>query len=248
MQRSVLQAKQDAQEQKAKIDWLTFRGPHVIIENHETMFDKKSEESQNQVGSLDKKLARHIAGMISKRIDIDINEENGDITYAGIRGANENHPKFLLVRFQQQSMRDEIWRKRKEGKKNGIIIEEWLTDHRARLYKKCKELKSAKNIKDVITENGDVYAILPPTIKEYNGRYEINQEGGHKNGGAENNQELLNMTDLRDVSHVTHDTKITGDSQTSSRVKFLVISDGDYENLVKLTKKAKVDQGENMGF
>ena len=115
MQRSVLQAKQDAQEQKAKADWLTFRGPYVIIEDQGHVANaNKSEELQNTLSvSLDKKLARHIAGMISKRIDVDVDEQKGDITYVGIREANENHPKFLLVRFQQQSMRDAIWKKRK---------------------------------------------------------------------------------------------------------------------------------------
>jgi hypothetical protein len=46
------------------------------------------------------------------------------------------------------------------SKKNGLIIEEWLTEHRARLFKKCKELKAKKLIKDCITQDGDVYAFV----------------------------------------------------------------------------------------
>ena len=78
MQRSVLQSKQDAQEQKAKSDWLTFRGPHVVIENHQPPVLDKSNESENNATQVDMKLACHIAGILSKRIDVDIDEQKGD--------------------------------------------------------------------------------------------------------------------------------------------------------------------------
>jgi len=45
-------------------------------------------------------------------------------------------------------------------------MEEWLTEHRARLYKKCKELKAAKLIKEALTEDGEVFAVLLPPNKK----------------------------------------------------------------------------------
>jgi len=45
-------------------------------------------------------------------------------------------------------------------------MEEWLTENRARLYKKCKELKAAKLIKDVYTSDGDIYVLLMPVNKK----------------------------------------------------------------------------------
>ena len=237
MQRSILQAKQDAQEQKAKSDWLTFRGPHVIIESETT--DQPSngvQESQDSTGLvLDKKLARHIAGMISKRIDIDVEVQNGDITYVGTREANENHPKLVLVRFQHQSMRDEIWKRRKEAKKNGIIVEEWLTDIRARLYKKCKELKSAKLIKDVITDEGDIYAVLLNAPKETSDKSNPDTKDSLM---QENTNELDLVTDDTKHSNKTfsRDNLPQQDAQNVTWLKKLVITDSDYENLVKHTK------------
>lgn len=236
MHRSVLQAKQDAQEQKAKSDWLTFRGPHVVIEYTDTNCVINQASQDASTVSLDRKLARHIAGMISKRVDIDVDVQNGDITYVGIREANENHPKFILVRFQQQSMRDAIWKKRKEAKKNGMIIEEWLTDIRARLYKKCKELKFAKIIKDVITENGDIYAVLLNALKDIPGQIDEHQEKSLV-PNTEDTQELTEKTDKKNAIHQ--------EPQNISLVKKVVISDADYENLVKHTKNAKTNPEEN---
>lgn len=39
-------------------------------------------------------------------------------------------------------------------------MEEWLTEHRAKLYKKLKELKSKKLIKDCMTHDGEVFALV----------------------------------------------------------------------------------------
>ena len=49
MHRSILQAKQDAQEQKAKSDWLTFRGPHVIIKYTDTNHSSYEPEAFGRV-------------------------------------------------------------------------------------------------------------------------------------------------------------------------------------------------------
>ena len=78
------------------------------------------------------------------------------------------------------------------AKKNGLIVEEWLTEHRSRLFKKCKELKAAKLIKDVVTDKGELVVTL------------------------------RSCTDAKKV--------------------VVVITDSDYENLVKMTKKDCPDE------
>ena len=84
-------------------------------------------------------------------------------------------------------MRDAVWMERGPAKKNGLIVEEWLTEHRSRLFKKCKELKAAKLIKDVATDNGEIIATL---------------------------------------------------KNCSDDKKIVVVTDSDYESLVKMTRKS----------
>ena len=55
-----------------------------------------------------------------------------------------------------------VWASKSFAKKNGLLMEEWLTELRARLYKKCKVLKSKKLIKDCHTQDGEVFAVLLP--------------------------------------------------------------------------------------
>ena len=83
-----------------------------------------------------------------------------------LRRATENYPRSIFCRFEDVQKRNEVWRAKAFAKKNGLLMEEWLTEHRARLYKKCKELKAAKLIKDAYTEEGEVYAILLPPNKK----------------------------------------------------------------------------------
>ena len=80
-----------------------------------------------------------------------------------------------------------MWMERGPAKKNGLIVEEWLTEHRSRLFKKCKELKAAKLIKDVATDNGEIIATL---------------------------------------------------KNCSDDKKIVVVTDSDYESLVKMTRKS----------
>ena len=60
MERSVLQAKQDAQEQRQHKDWLSFRGPLIAIDEH-AMDSKTVEEVTTN------KLAWQVSGLINDR-------------------------------------------------------------------------------------------------------------------------------------------------------------------------------------
>ena len=81
-----------------------------------------------------------------------------DVEQVELRMPSENYPKSILVKFNSMDVRNEVWDKRQSAKKNGLLIDEWLTENRARLYKKCKELKALKLIKDCYTDNGEVWA------------------------------------------------------------------------------------------
>lgn len=69
----------------------------------------------------------------------------------------------------------QVWNSKLFAKKNGLIMEEWLTVTRQKIYLKCKDLKAKGLIKDVVTKNGDVFAMVP---KEGGG------SGGSSTGGT----------------------------------------------------------------
>ena len=131
-----------------------------------------------------------------------------------------------------------IWKKRKEAKKNGIIVEEWLTDIRARLYKKCKELKSAKLIRDVITDEGDIYAVLQNVSKEFGGKQNSDKQESVEDENT-NDPESVVDEDKNTNKTISRKNSIQQDTQNITWVKKLVITDADYENLVKHTKNTQ---------
>ena len=79
----------------------------------------------------------------------------------------------------------------------------YLIDHRSRLLKKCKELKAAKLIKDVVTDG--------------EGSIEITMKTNGPNMTAEEMERINTLT---------------------------VVTDADYENLVRATKKNELDEEE----
>eukprot|EP00094_Tigriopus_californicus_P000624 TCALIF_00606-PA protein Name:"Similar to ncs-2 Neuronal calcium sensor 2 (Caenorhabditis elegans)" AED:0.38 eAED:0.38 QI:0/0.5/0/0.66/1/1/3/0/607 len=155
LERNELIAKQDAQEQKRKLNCLIFRGPAVP-------------EDEEGILKEDKAIFT-IAVLISKRAGVECESE--DIDFVSIRPGNEENTKSAFVRFSDKDMRFKVWNNRLFAKKNGLQMEEYLTVYRQKLLLKCKDLKEQKLIKDVQTKNGDIYAILlqkdPESPKEY---------------------------------------------------------------------------------
>lgn len=141
LERNVLMVKQDAHEQRLRLDSLIFRGPLIP-----------------EPGQLkEKQLVTLMETLIIDRCGLHV-DSNQHFQQVQLREASENYPKNVLVKFSEPIIRTKLWSLKQVSKKNGLIIEEWLTETRARLYKKCKELKNAKLIKDCFTENGEVYA------------------------------------------------------------------------------------------
>ena len=141
LERNVLMEKQDAQEQKLRLDSLVFRGP---------LIPDPGEIQEKQLPTLVEKL---LNDRCLFKIDSQV-----DCQQIQLRGASEFYPKNIMIKFSHSEMRDEIWNLKTLSKKNGLIIEEWLTETRSKLYKRCKELKSAKLIKDCFTDNGNIFA------------------------------------------------------------------------------------------
>ena len=107
----------------------------------------------------DGKLSTFVEDLITSRSDISINAKY-DLAQVQFRPPTEYCPKSIFVRFHDKALRYIVWDSRVQMKKKGLIIEEWLTETRAALFTKLKELKANKFIRECFTEDGDVYATV----------------------------------------------------------------------------------------
>ena len=111
-----------------------------------------------EIGEIkDEKLPYVVEKLLFNRCGIFI-EPSQDLEHVELRLPSEFYPKSILVKFTKINVRNEIWESRQSAKKNGLLIDEWLTENRARLFRKCKELKAMKLIKDCYTDYGQVWA------------------------------------------------------------------------------------------
>ena len=67
--------------------------------------------------------------------------------------------KSIFVRFHDIDMRMKIWESKKQAEIGKVFMEEWLTDVRAKLMKKCKKLLTERLIEHVKTREGDIVVI-----------------------------------------------------------------------------------------
>ena len=203
-------SRQDALEQRRKLDCLLLRGSHV----------------PNPAEILPEKVASTIANLFFKRAGVECDKE--DLELVHLRAATEDSPKSAFVRsvnitygynkrisqhsavkrlrdchfqcssifrFVDRDLRMKVWASKAFAKKNGLFMEEWLTVTRRKIFLKCKDLKSKGLIKDVMTKAGDVFALI---LKE------------------------------EDVEQ-----QVEGDPQVE---KILVVTDTQFEQLLKRTK------------
>jgi hypothetical protein len=189
MERNELLARADATEQKRKLDCLILKGPAV------------------PEGVPDDKWFFAVSSLVEKRTGVPCESE--DLDFVCIRAATEEVPKSVFVRFKEREMRMRVWNTRPFAKKNGLIMEEWLTATRTKIWLKCKELKVQGLIKDVLTKNGDVYAIVAK--RESPG-------AGPPTPGT------------------STPTPSTSCSAVFDTEKILVVTDTQFENLLKMTK------------
>ena len=67
--------------------------------------------------------------------------------------------KSIFVRFHDLDLRMKIWESKKQAEIGKVFMEEWLTDIRAKLMKKCKKLLTERLIENVKTREGDIVVI-----------------------------------------------------------------------------------------
>ncbi|CAB4064891.1 NCS1 [Lepeophtheirus salmonis] len=137
-EKEALETKQDAQEQTRKLDVLIFRG-HPLI--------KSRFENGNSLGPL--------IYTLENRLQIDVHRS--DISFI-TRLDNDS----VMVRFNTKEKRSTVYLQRRLAKKEGILIEEWLTDYRLQLYQKCIHLKKCGYLREVVTKNGDIIVWIRP--------------------------------------------------------------------------------------
>ena len=67
--------------------------------------------------------------------------------------------KSIFARFSEHELRRKIWENRKQAEIVKVFMEEWLTDSRTKIMKKCKRLLSERIIEDVRTDDGDIIVL-----------------------------------------------------------------------------------------
>ena len=73
---------------------------------------------------------------------------------------NEIFTKSIFVRFSELELRKKIWERKKQAAVGKVFMEEWLTDGRTKLMKKCKRLLADRIIEDVRTDEGDIIVLF----------------------------------------------------------------------------------------
>ena len=77
-----------------------------------------------------------------------------------LSGNDSAFTKSIFARFSELELRKKIWEKKKQAAAGKVFMEEWLTDGRTKLMKKCKRLLADRIIEDVRTDEGDIIVLF----------------------------------------------------------------------------------------
>ena len=77
-----------------------------------------------------------------------------------LSGNESAFTKSIFARFSELELRQKIWEKKKQAAVGKVFMEEWLTDGRTKLMKKCKRLLADRIIEDVRTDEGDIIVLF----------------------------------------------------------------------------------------
>ena len=131
--RSHLLRKQDADDQKRKLNCLILLGP--LLNNKPLETDSCSQ---------------FLSTLISIRTGVSLEKE--DLAFSEIRRVGEEK-RSAFIRFVSLDKRMEVWCKKSVAKKNNLYMEEWLTGYRDKLLTKCRQLKKVILASDWLTQN-----------------------------------------------------------------------------------------------
>ena len=98
--------------------------------------------------------------LIATKVGINIVES--EIAHVEIKYLSGNESAFtksIFARFSELDLRRKIWENKKRAENVKLFMEEWLTDSRAKIMKKCKRLLSERIIEDVKTDDGNLIVL-----------------------------------------------------------------------------------------
>ena len=90
---------------------------------------------------------------------IGVHIEESHIAHVELKSASSgdnSYSRSIFVRFHQVELRMKIWENKKLAEHSKVFMEEWLTEGRAKLLKKCKKLLNERLIENVKTLDGDI--------------------------------------------------------------------------------------------
>ena len=99
--------------------------------------------------------------MVSSCIGVSIQKSH--IAHVELKYSSPTESSFtksLFVRFHDVSLRMKIIANKRQAEISKIFMEEWLTDNRAKLMRKCKKLLEDRLIENVKTKDGDIIVIF----------------------------------------------------------------------------------------
>ena len=73
--------------------------------------------------------------------------------------AHSIYPKLYIFYF-----RNKIWENKGHAERSKVFMEEWLTDFRTKLMRKCKKLLAEGFIENVKTKNGDIIVLYKDKV------------------------------------------------------------------------------------
>ena len=94
---------------------------------------------------------------------IGVSIEKSHIAHVELKYSSPTESSFtksLFVRFHDIALRMKIFDNKRQAEISKIFMEEWLTENRAKLMRKCKKLLGDRLIENVKTKDGDIIVIF----------------------------------------------------------------------------------------
>ncbi|XP_023337528.1 uncharacterized protein LOC111708396 [Eurytemora carolleeae] len=139
--RSEILKRQDSMEQKKKMFCIILTGP--IIQKH-------NDFSEDKMFDLCSSVLTSRAGIMVETEDL------AHVELKSVSSAETVFTKSIFVRFNDLALRMKVWSARGYAERNKLFMEEWLTDFRSNLLKKCQTLMKQEYIVNVKTKDGDI--------------------------------------------------------------------------------------------
>lgn len=152
--------RQDAQEQKKKLNCLIFKSP--MIQKHND-FSKVKDGSVFIIiiALFQEGMTELCIKLITTKVGVNIVQSQiAHVELKYLSGNESAFTKSIFARFSELELRKKIWEKKKQAAVGKVFMEEWLTDGRSKLMKKCKRLLADRIIEDVRTDEGDIIVLF----------------------------------------------------------------------------------------